>query len=82
MAKRKSKRTSQTEMLQKRRALLIKLGGVLVVGLSILFGYSHAYPLLTQGEIVKGMLTGVVYGGGALLAILVSVFLNRKLKGL
>ena len=82
MAKRKSKRTDQTEMIQKRRAWLIKLSGAVIIGLSALFGYSHAQPFLAQGEAVKGLLAGVAYGGGALLAILISLFLNRKLKGL
>jgi hypothetical protein len=31
---------------------------------------------------MKGILTGLAYGGGALLAILMALFLNRKLRGL
>ena len=47
----------------------------------VLFGYSYGYPLVAQGQITKGILTGLAYSGGAFAAILVSFFFNRKLKG-
>lgn len=81
MAKRKSKQGQQQESSEKRRAIFIKIGWGLVVGVSILFGYSYGYPLVAEGEVVRGILTGLAYGGGALMALLVSLYLNRKLKG-
>lgn len=82
MAKRQPKRINRTEALMKRRALLLKLGWALVIIISGLFGYSYGYPIVAQGQVVKGILIGLVYGGGAFVAILISFFLNRKLRGL
>lgn len=82
MAKRKSKRPNQGEILRKRRAFLQKLVWAFIIIITILFGYAYGYPIAAQGEVGKGILTGLAYGGGALLAILISLFLNRKLKGL
>ncbi len=81
MAKRKSKQDQQQQTFEKRRAIFVKIGWGLVVGVSILFGYSYGYPLVAEGDTVRGVLTGLAYGGGALLALLVSLYLNRKLKG-
>lgn len=81
MAKRKSKQSQQQDAFEKRRAIFVKIGWALVVGVSILFGYSYGSPLIAEGEVVRGILTGLAYGGGALLALLVSLYLNRKLKG-
>lgn len=82
MAKRKSKRTNRNEVLEKRRVLIQRLLWAFVMIIVVLFGYSYGYPLVAQGEVTRGILTGLAYGGGALLAILISFFLNRKLKGL
>lgn len=82
MAKRKSKRQNQSDALRKRQALVKKLSWAFIIIITILFGYTYGYPIAAQGEIGRGILTGLAYGGGALLAILISLFLNRKLKGL
>ncbi len=81
MAKRQPKRSNQQEEWMKRRSLILKLGWVFVVIISALFGYTYGYPIVAEGQIVKGILIGLAYGGGALLAILISFFLNRKLRG-
>lgn len=81
MAKRQSKQKDQNEALEKRRSLLLKIFWGFVIAACGLFGYSYGYPIVAEGEIVKGILTGLAYGGGALIAILISFFLNRKLKG-
>lgn len=52
-----------------------------IIIISGLFGYSYGYPIVAEGEVVKGILTGLAYGGGALMAILISFFLNQKLRG-
>jgi hypothetical protein len=82
MAKRQSKRKDREDTLLKRRALYTKLAWVAVGIVSLLFGISYGYPIVAKGELVRGILTGLGYGGGAFLAILISLFLNRKLKGL
>lgn len=82
MAKRQSKQKDQQQALEKRRELLLKLFWGIVIIVCGLFGYSYGYPLVAEGQIVKGVLIGLAYGGGALIVILVSFFLNRKLKGL
>ncbi len=81
MAKRQPKQSNQQEKWEKRRALILKLCWAFVVIISALFGYTYGYPIVAEGQIVKGILTGLAYGGGALLAILISFFLNRKLRG-
>jgi len=81
MAKRQSKQKDQQEALEKRRVLLLKLLWGLVIIICGLFGYSYGYPIVAGGEIAKGILIGLAYGGGALIVIVVSFFLNRKLKG-
>ena len=82
MAKRQSKRKDWEDTMLKRRALYMKLGWAAIGLVSLLFGISYGYPIVAEGELVRGILTGLGYGGGALLAILISLFLNRKLKGL
>ena len=81
MAKRQPKYNQQTEALQKRRVLITRLLWAFVVILCVLFGYSYGSPLVAEGQISKGILIGLAYGGGALGAILISFFLNQKLKG-
>ena len=81
MAKRRSKRKDQQEVLEKRRAIIIKVVWAGVIILCLLFGYSYGYPIAAEGEVAKGFLIGLLYGGGAFIAILISLFLNRKLKG-
>lgn len=54
-------------------------GGVAI--LCLFFGYSYGYPVVAGGEVVKGFLIGLAYGGGAFVAILISFLLNQKLKG-
>ena len=81
MAKRQSKQKEQAEAIEKRRVLILRILWGAVVIFCILFGYSYGYPVVAGGEIVKGILIGLAYGGGALFAILVSYYLNRKLKG-
>lgn len=81
MAKRQPKQTHEEEQLLKYRPLVLKLTWGVVLIISVLFGYFNGYPVAAQGQIGKGILIGLAYGGGALLVILISVFLNRKLKG-
>ncbi len=83
MAKRRSRQKTRNEtFFVKRRALLLKIGWIFIVAISVLFGVSYAYPLFVEGQTTRGIITGLAYGGGALAVILISVFLNRKLKGL
>jgi hypothetical protein len=85
MAKRRPKQLTPEEqyaVFTKRRNLLLGLVWTFVVVVAVLFGYSHGYPLVAAGQIVQGILVGFAYGGGALLAILVAFFVNRKLRGL
>ncbi len=85
VAKRRSTRPTLEEQhaaLLKRRTLLLKLiWGVLIL-ICILFGYSQGYPIVVEGDLIRGVLVGLVYGGGAFILLLVALFLNRKLKGL
>jgi polyferredoxin len=81
MAKRQPKNKNQAEEFEKRRALIVKLVWVFVVIICVLFGYSYGYPIAAEGQLVKGILIGLAYGVGALTAILISFFLNQKLKG-
>jgi Na+/H+ antiporter NhaC len=81
MAKRQPKQKKQEEALEKRKVLIVRILWVFVVIVCLLFGYSYGYPIVAQGQVAKGFLIGLVYGGGAFLAILVSYFLNQKLKG-
>lgn len=85
MAKRRAKQKSRDQenaLLLKRRALYLKIGWIVVIVVAALFGYAYGYPLAAEGQVVKGILVGLAYGGGALGAILISFFLNRKLRGL
>ncbi|MCL4297688.1 MAG: hypothetical protein KJ077_18245 [Anaerolineae bacterium] len=68
--------------LMKRRNLLLAIVWAFVVIVAVLYGYSHGYPLVAAGQTIQGVLIGMAYGGGALLAILIAFFLNRKLRGL
>ena len=81
MAKRPSKQKEQVEALEKRRVLIVRILWTAVVIFCILFGYSYGYPIVAGGEMVRGILIGLAYGGGALFAIIFSYFLNQKLKG-
>jgi hypothetical protein len=81
MAKRQSKHKAQTEALDKRRILIQKLLWGFVITVCILFGYVYGSPIIAEGQVIKGILTGLAYGGGAFIAIMISFFLNRKLKG-
>lgn len=81
MAKRRPKYKQQNEALEQRKALFRKLGWALIITVSLLFGISVGYPIAIEGDIAQGILTGLGYGGGALFILLVSVFLNQKLKG-
>ena len=80
MAKRQPKKPNENNLLN-RRTLLLRLGWTFVIIISVLFGYSYGYPIVAEGEPVRGFLIGLAYGGGALIAILISFFLNRKLRG-
>ena len=85
MAKRRFSQLSPEEQkaeFTKRRNLLLSLVWGFVVIVAILFGYSHGYPLVAAGQTMQGILIGLAYGGGALLAIVFALFLNRKLRGL
>ena len=81
MAKRQPKQTNQEKSWMQRRSFFLKLGWALVIIISALFGYTYGYPIVAEGQVLKGILVGLAYGGGALLAILISFFLNRKLRG-
>jgi hypothetical protein len=80
MAKRRSKQLTPEEKraaLMKRRNLLLAIVWVFIVVIAGLYGYSHGYPLVAAGQTVQGILVGLAYGGGALLLIVVALFLNR-----
>jgi Na+/H+ antiporter NhaC len=81
MAKRQPKYQNEEEALEKRRVLLLKVLWAVIIIVCILFGYSYGYPIVAQGEVAKGILIGLAYGGGALFVLAVSYFLNRKLRG-
>ena len=81
MAKRQPKYQNEEEALEKRRVLLLKVLWAAIIIVCILFGYSYGYPIVAQGEVAKGILIGLAYGGGAFFVLLVSYFLNRKLRG-
>jgi hypothetical protein len=84
MAKRRSKQLTpeeQRDALMKRRNLLLAIVWVFIVVIAGLYGYSHGYPLVAAGQTIQGILVGLAYGGGALLLIVVALFLNRKLRG-
>jgi len=85
MAKRRRRQTNQTKLytfLTERRVLLLRLGWVLIIVICTFFGYTNGYPIVAEGQTLKGILIGLAYGGGAFMAIVISLFLNRKLKGL
>ena len=85
MAKRRPKPQDEHKIytfLSKYQPLLIKLAWGFVIGVCIYFGYLKGYPIVAEGRLGEGILIGLAYGGGALIAILISLFLNRKLKGL
>jgi hypothetical protein len=84
MAKRRPKQLTpeqQNNALMKRRNLLLILVWAFVIVVAALYGYTQGYPLVAAGQTMQGILTGLAYGGGALLAILTAFFLNRKLRG-
>jgi hypothetical protein len=72
----------QHATLMKRRSLLLTLLWAFVAVIAVLYGYSHGYPVVAAGQTMRGILTGLAYGGGAFMAILVAFFINRKLRGL
>ncbi len=85
MAKRRSKQVTPAEQqatLLKRRNMLLGILWAFVVVVAILYGYSHGYPLVAAGQTVQGILVGLAYGVGALLAVMIAFYLNRKLRGL
>jgi len=81
MAKRRPKYKQQADELAQRQALLRKIGLIVILVVSLLFGLSIGYPIAVAGDVMQGVLKGLAYGGGALAVLLISVFLNRKLKG-
>lgn len=82
MAKRRPKyKQHPDDVLAQRQALLRKIGLVVIVVVSLLFGLSIGYPIAVAGDVTQGVLKGLTYAGGALGVLLISVFLNRKLKG-
>jgi hypothetical protein len=81
MAKRQPKYKQQADALQKRRILITRLLWAFVIIICVLFGYSYGSPLVAEGQLAKGVLIGLAYGGGAFVAVLISFFLNQKLKG-
>ena len=72
MAKRQPNYQNQEEALEKRRALLLKLLWTIIIIVCVLFGYSYGYPIVAQGELAKGILIGLAYGGGAFIVLLIS----------
>jgi hypothetical protein len=84
MAKRRPKQLTpeqQRAALMKRRNLLLAIVWVFIIIIAGLYGYSHGYPLVAAGQTMQGILVGLAYGGGALLLIVIALFLNRKLRG-
>lgn len=85
MAKRRSNQLTPVEQhaaLLKRRNMLLGILWVFIAVVAILYGYSHGYPLVAAGQTVQGILVGLAYGVGALLAVMIALYLNRKLRGL
>jgi hypothetical protein len=85
MAKRRRNKSREPwlyQLFEKNRAHLPKVFWAVTVILSIWFGYTRGYPIVAQGETWNGIMIGLAYGGGAFIAISISYYLNRKLKGL
>lgn len=84
MAKRRLQPSNQQPQsaLMKRRNLVLALLWVIIAVVAAFYGYSHGYPLVAAGQTMQGILIGLTYGGGAFLAIVLALFLNRKLRGL
>jgi hypothetical protein len=80
VAKRQPKYQAQAEGFEKGRLLFLKIVWGVVIGVCVLFGCTYGYPLVEDGQVVKGILIGLVYGGGAFMAILISFSLNQKLN--
>jgi len=81
MAKRAAKHKDQAQALEERRNLLVRLLWAIIILVCVLFGYSYGAPIVAGGQVVKGVLIGLAYGIGALAAIVISFYLNRKLRG-
>jgi hypothetical protein len=84
VAKRRSTQSTLEEKqvaLIKRRKLLLRVVWLTVVIIAALYGYSHASPLLAEGQVMMGIIMGLAYGLGALALIGAAFFINRKLKG-
>jgi TRAP-type C4-dicarboxylate transport system permease small subunit len=85
VAKRRSKQPAperQQAVLMKRRKLLLGVLWLVIIVIAGLIGYSHASPLVAEGQMARGILMGLVYGVGALGLIGAAFFVNRKLRGL
>lgn len=85
MAKRRSKKLTparQQVALTQRRNMLLGILWAFVVIIAVLFGYFNGYPIVAAGQTFQGILVGLLYGGGALLALVFAFYLNRKLRGL
>ena len=81
MAKRRPKYKEQNDILQQRQALLRKVGWAIMISVALLFGISMGYRIALEDNVMQGVLTGLLYSGGALLILFAAVFVNRKLKG-
>ncbi|MCG3211597.1 MAG: hypothetical protein FOGNACKC_05243 [Anaerolineae bacterium] len=85
MAKRKRKEQKKFNIydyVENNRVNIMRGFWVLAAVLCIILGYSRGYPLVAAGQGWTGVLIGLAWGVGAFLAIVLSFFLNRKLKGL
>jgi len=69
------------EYIKTHQEQMIKGFWVVSVLLCLLLGYAHGYPIVAEGQVGYGIMIGLAWGGGAFLAILITIYLNRKLKG-
>ena len=85
MAKRRRTKPEEKKLyhwLDRNRAHLSKVFWAVALVISVLFGYTWGYQQAAEGDSWNAIMRGLAYGGGAFIALSVSYFLNRKLKGL
>ncbi len=82
MAKRQKAKAQNepSQTLLARRELYLKILLLFMVALAILYGFLQGYPIVAEGQTVRGLLIGFGYGGAALLAMVGAFFINQKLR--
>lgn len=82
MAKRAKRKQKQLMSLIHQPGLVQKIVWSVIVGVAVLFGLSNGYPVVAQGQIMEGVIKSLIYGGGAFAVLALSLYINRKAKGL